>query len=523
MPNEARGATGGGRVQLVSLPAEPRNSSSAIIQPAVAPRQPAMVIVRICLFVCVALGCAAETNPSSAGANKAIIGNFSSYEYYQSSVFAQKLMRESTGAWIAVDDLGAVLRGEYRSQRSKAKKLIQSDRGLCSYVGPASVSSQEAATLSELREHSLCARVAFANQPAPGYCSGFFIYVSTNVALVQTAGHCMKTQYQCDNAAFVASYHHARPTVAQDNTIVPLSPEVRSDRDVYRCKRILAHASARNKPGDAGRDYAIVEVKPPPDATVRRAVALAPLGAQIHQRIAFHGRARLHNVGHPHGVPAKSSVGNDAFHLGDRFNFFRHSVDTSPGQSGSIIAVEGPGGDAVAWGVHSGAPRPFVFAHQVVGVGERTKTVACLDYRKFAEGNEESYGWAQYAYTGAVDMCARGLGPSEFCDPVITDARKRCQEHPELRNRQGCRDLFAAFGDDLSRVEYEEGPSCRRGLNYCQAGKLMDCAGQVDGPGNPVECESVRKRCTFLGPDYGCRDPSVGQCTQFSDQPVTGT
>ncbi len=487
--------------------------------------------VRTYAHVCatlVAFGCAAEAHPGSAGENKAIIGEHEIREYYQASPFVRQLMRESTGVWIGNRNVPAVVQGDYpHTQQTKTKREIESDRGLCQVAGPGAISSQDSTVTRELREYGICKRAAFAEQPAPGFCSGYFVYVSPTVALVQTSGHCIKTQAACENATFVTGYYHDRLFIARRGA--GAAPKLRVERDLFPCKRILAHSFSRDDDLGTVRDYAIVEVTLPPDPRELRAFALAPFGATIHERRTFKEQETLYSVGHPWGTPAKGFVGDRVFHQLSKPDIFEHSVDTFRGQSGSVVAAQGTRGEAVAWGTHSYAPAfAFVLSEQESRAGGSTETVACLDYRTFAADAKETYGGAQYAYTGPVDLCARGLGPADFCDPIVREARALCPEVVQrLRSRSpgfgprdlpGCRDLRRAFGDAALGAEYTEGPDCRRGLNYCQNGKLMDCSGRTSGPGEPNECESLGGTCTYLDTDYGCRmkpvvQPAVAACS----------
>ncbi|MCC7441969.1 MAG: trypsin-like peptidase domain-containing protein [Bdellovibrionales bacterium] len=167
---------------------------------------------------------------------------------------------------------------------------------------------------SYAKRHGLCANVRFAEQPAPGLCSGFLAGPERMV----TAGHCMRQAHDCTNNFWLFDF-----AVASSG-----APRLRfHDSQVYRCVEILEQ---RYDPA-AGLDFAVIRL----DRAVTDREAL-PLQAGA---VALPGE-RVAMSGHPGGLPAKWTGGG---RVTGAFGptLFSASLDAFGGNSGSPVFLEG--------------------------------------------------------------------------------------------------------------------------------------------------------------------------------------
>ena len=156
-------------------------------------------------------------------------------------------------------------------------------------------------------EYDLCAAEPFREQPAVGFCSAFLVAPD----MVATAGHCLRTQAECDGTSFVFGYglHQA----GEDMSLVAKSK-------VFSCKRIVERVEARS-----GADYGLIQLDRVVEGVVPLALAREPVANQD----------ALHVLGHPAGIPLK--IGEGVVRSAAPRDFMVTNLDTYGGNSGSAV------------------------------------------------------------------------------------------------------------------------------------------------------------------------------------------
>ncbi|MBL7716141.1 MAG: trypsin-like peptidase domain-containing protein [Bdellovibrionales bacterium] len=157
---------------------------------------------------------------------------------------------------------------------------------------------------------ALCKGEPFADQFAPGECTGFLITED----LLLTAGHCVPTQMECTFFNWVFDFK-------QDLVGTAALPVVQPDQ-VYSCKRILAVRTQI-----IGEDWSLVELDRP--VTGRAGLPIRKTGTVADV-------AAIGTVGYPNGIPAKA-IDNGFIRTNTDPNFFTAVLDTFGGNSGSPI------------------------------------------------------------------------------------------------------------------------------------------------------------------------------------------
>lgn len=158
-------------------------------------------------------------------------------------------------------------------------------------------------------EYRLCNEEPFREQSTAAFCSGF--YIGNN--LMVSAGHCLRTQNDCDATSFVFGF-----AVQKENEL----PQALPTNNIYRCKRLLKTAIDNN----TGADYSISEVD-------RDVVGFAPLTMRNSGSAAIGDELVV--IGHPAGLPTK--VAAEAFVRSLQTGFMVASLDTYGGNSGSAV------------------------------------------------------------------------------------------------------------------------------------------------------------------------------------------
>lgn len=196
--------------------------------------------------------------------------------------------------------------GRYFSQAARAVGMIVS-RDAISWSNPA------AASLSRVRlgqKYNLCSGEAYAEQPAPGYCSGFLLQGD----LFVTAGHCLRNSSDCSHTAIVFDFVASRSVL--QNAEVPRS-------SVYFCRSVISHSLDRI----SGTDFSVVRLD--------RAAADRPY---LSTRVSgvIDDNTALAVVGHPAGLPLKVATGGQ-IRDNTRDAFFVTDLDNFSGSSGSPV------------------------------------------------------------------------------------------------------------------------------------------------------------------------------------------
>ncbi|OFZ16395.1 MAG: hypothetical protein A2X86_22005 [Bdellovibrionales bacterium GWA2_49_15] len=157
-------------------------------------------------------------------------------------------------------------------------------------------------------EINACADEPFAKQLAVGNCSGFLV----SADLLVTAGHCVTSQDDCDDAVWAFDYAEGKINNLQ-----------LAKKNVYACKKILTQALD----DQTMNDYAVIQLDRP--VTDR-----APLNFRLAGSVE--AGESIVVVGHPSGLPTKIS-GGATVQQTNHPSYFKADLDTYGGNSGSAV------------------------------------------------------------------------------------------------------------------------------------------------------------------------------------------
>jgi len=160
-----------------------------------------------------------------------------------------------------------------------------------------------------LESRGICSQERFSKQISAANCSGFL--VAPNVLV--TAGHCIKSDYDCSSYKWVFDYKVDHSDQGAIN--VPAS-------SVYSCKKIIT----RSLDQLSKNDYAVIELD-------RKATDRRPLAFRKKGKVSK--GASIAVIGHPTGLPTKIADGAKVRSLATKY--FIANLDTYGGNSGSAV------------------------------------------------------------------------------------------------------------------------------------------------------------------------------------------
>lgn len=291
-------------------------------------------------------------------------------------------------------------------------------------------------TLAE--DEELCEGERFADHPVISSCSATLI----DVDLVLIAGHCMDASSDCRNRRFVFDYFYEA-----EGVLAPVSAE-----DVFACRQVVSIAEG----GDF--DHAVVQLgRPvgPPRAPVALRLDDEPLPVGTPLVV----------IGFPDGIPAKIDDGGVVLDpRGDDLDFFRASLDTFGGNSGSGVFLEtGELVGLLVRGERDYTREGDCFIVNVVDEDGGSRGGEDITYVARALDGLCGSGWVS-------DLCGDTEGWCRACwaDEVCPDGWI-CRAHPEESGVTWCAPPC------MDSSECREGHLCNRDGGYCEPAKENRC------------------------------------------------
>lgn len=196
---------------------------------------------------------------------------------------------------------------------SRDSVLVELSRSTAAMIGTQNLKAARGGEIEisagTLESRGICQKERFSQQISAADCSGFL--VAPNVLV--TAGHCIKTQYDCSNNKWVFDYKvdHSE----QGSINVPSS-------SVYSCKKIIA----RSLDQTTKDDWAVIELN-------REVKDRKPLTFRRTGKIRKGTSIAV--IGHPTGLPTK--IADGAKVRSHAAKFFVANLDTYGGNSGSAV------------------------------------------------------------------------------------------------------------------------------------------------------------------------------------------
>ncbi len=163
---------------------------------------------------------------------------------------------------------------------------------------------------STLESRQICATARFAKQLTSANCSGFLV----GEDLLVTAGHCVRTQADCNAYRWVFDY--GVEVNGESAAKVPAS-------SVYKCKEIIS----RNLNRSTKDDFALLRLE-------KAVTDREPLQVRTEGKIP--NRTAIVVIGHPTGLPTKVAAGANV-RKNSNSVFFVANLDTFGGNSGSAV------------------------------------------------------------------------------------------------------------------------------------------------------------------------------------------
>lgn len=241
----------------------------------------------------------------------------------------------------------------------------------------------------------LCDDERFTNQPTAALCSGVLIHDD----LVLTAGHCLRTQTDCERKSFVFDYYLDGPM-----QLAPIE-----DEDVYSCKQI----ALRDEPiGDAlTPDFAVIQLDRPVTGG-HRSVAVRPATTPLVED------EPLTMIGFGSGLPAKiDSGGTVADPRTATLDYFSANPDAFMGHSGSATFDSN---DQLAGILVAGRAPDYVFSPDE----------DCDRVNTFLDSQAGEA--IQYFAPIVSQLCEQGWGGDSLCEETSCDGEPCGKKLPPI-------------------------------------------------------------------------------------------
>jgi len=161
-----------------------------------------------------------------------------------------------------------------------------------------------------LEQRGICASAKFSQQITAAMCSGFLV----GKDLLVTAGHCIKTQADCDAYAWVFDYNLTTPDKSEFSV---------SKSAVYKCKKVISQTLDRA----TLNDFSLIRLE-------RAVTDREPLKYRTEGKIATNHPIVV--IGHPTGLPTKVAAGANV-RSNENGYYFVANLDTFGGNSGSAV------------------------------------------------------------------------------------------------------------------------------------------------------------------------------------------
>lgn len=196
----------------------------------------------------------------------------------------------------------------YKVSNEQFKQLAESTAAMIPITSLKEELNSLVVTGPTMLQRGMCPTERFVNQITAANCSGFLI----DKDLIATAGHCLRSQADCEKYAWVFNYKQ------KDDKGGPIT--VGTD-DVYKCKKLVKtvlDSSTKN-------DFAIVQLT---KKTNKRPLKFRTSGTpEVGSEILV--------IGHPTGLPTK--VADGAKVRSNEQSYFVANLDTYGGNSGSAV------------------------------------------------------------------------------------------------------------------------------------------------------------------------------------------
>ncbi|MBT3585635.1 MAG: trypsin-like peptidase domain-containing protein [Halobacteriovoraceae bacterium] len=198
----------------------------------------------------------------------------------------------------------------YEESNELFLKLARSTAGMIAHSSLSDNGENVSISGSTLSSRGICTSARFADQITSANCSGFLV----GKDLLVTAGHCIRTQSDCDKYAWVFDFAKD----SQDKVKFEVSKNA-----VYSCKEIVQRDLSRA----TKNDFALIRLK-------REVSDREPLTFRTEGRVK--DATPLVVIGHPTGLPTKIAAGA---WVRDNSNdvYIVSNLDTFGGNSGSAV------------------------------------------------------------------------------------------------------------------------------------------------------------------------------------------